>query len=338
MNVTTCRAFLATAVVCLWTLAPVAALAALPPAVITSTGYDTTNQQLTVQGSSLIRGTTLPAVTFDGVPLPVLSATSSTVVASLPNTFAPGTYIVTLARGSGLGNFAFFPVTLGAIGPQGERGPQGDVGPVGPAGADGAQGPAGPNGPTGATGGTGLQGPQGPRGLQGLPGSPGPQGVPGPAGTGGAVFTTVAPGPKLFTNYRCSTPFGITGLPTCPRATEAMTPVASLDLPAGEYVVLATIQLKNQATFFLENNGRVVNCALYRGPYDPFNVIRQSSEYLDGIDSNRWYAQMHFNAAERFAVAATVSVGCTGSNEDHGPVWITEATLTAIRAGSITDQ
>jgi hypothetical protein len=95
MNV---RVIAATAIVCALALTRAAAQTTLTPAVITSTSYDALNEQLTLRGAGLARATALPSVAFDGTPLTVLSATPSAVVASLPNTFTPGTYIVVPPR------------------------------------------------------------------------------------------------------------------------------------------------------------------------------------------------------------------------------------------------
>jgi len=158
-----CRIFAAAAVVCLMATLPIAAQTSFGIAVITSTSYDAINEQLTIRGSSLSKGT-FPSVTFNGMPLTVLSATPSEVVASLPDTTPGGTYIVMVSRGTRVGEVALFTATIGAVGPRGEpgeRGEQGPEGPAGPAGTDGAPGPAGPQGPTGAAGPAGPMGPAG---------------------------------------------------------------------------------------------------------------------------------------------------------------------------------
>lgn len=183
------RTLAATALVCVIALVPTAAQTIVPPAVITSTGYNTVTEELTVRGSSLARGTTLPSVTFDGAPLTVLSATPTQVVASLPNTYTPGTYIVIVARGSRLGEFAIFAVTIGAVGPPGARGEAGPRGADGHDGAPGATGPVGPQGPAGAVGPQGPAGPAGPAGLSGPQGPVGPMGPQGPIGPQGVGVT-----------------------------------------------------------------------------------------------------------------------------------------------------
>lgn len=158
-----CRTFAAAAAVCLIAPMPTAAQTSIGVAVITSTSYDATNEQLTIRGASLSKGT-LPSVTFNGMPLTVLSATSSEVVASLPDASPGGTYIVMVSRGTRVGEFALFTATIGAVGPRGETGERGERGPEGPAGPDGAPGAVGPTGPQGPTGAAGPAGPIGPAG------------------------------------------------------------------------------------------------------------------------------------------------------------------------------
>ena len=89
-------------------------------------------------------------------------------------------------------------------------GPTGPQGPAGPAGPQGETGPAGPQGETGQVGPTGPQG------------APGAQGAPGPAGIGGLGF-------------------GVWGTVEDLPHTGTVT-VVSKTLPAGAYVVFATVQ------------------------------------------------------------------------------------------------
>lgn len=130
------------------------------PTIVSATESLTTHQ-LTIKGLGF--GTSQPWVFLNGVPVTVLSYTSSVVVVSVPSSLdsAPGTYLLTLIPGGNYNNNddddgpPTFDVSIGATGPQG---------PAGPAG------PVGPQGPIGLTGATGAQGPQGPQGPQGAPG------------------------------------------------------------------------------------------------------------------------------------------------------------------------
>jgi Collagen triple helix repeat (20 copies) len=91
----------------------------------------------------------------------------------------------------------------------------------------GLRGPTGPAGPTGPTG------PQGPQGLQGIAGSNGATGPTGPAGPTGPTGPTGATGlSAAYTN------FGSGDLQRIASGTTQT--VASVTLPAGNYVIYAT--------------------------------------------------------------------------------------------------
>ena len=92
---------------------------------------------------------------------------------------------------------------------------------------------AGPQGPQGSTG---LQGPLGPQGPQGA------QGPQGPPGTSGPAYSTL-----------CSGNCGVIGA-------QAWTTIESLNLAAGDYVLMADLLLLNQANYFLQDNSRRVSC------------------------------------------------------------------------------
>jgi Collagen triple helix repeat (20 copies) len=100
---------------------------------------------------------------------------------------------------------------------KGNRGPRGASGAAGPAGTHGAQGPQGPQG---------LAGPQGPAGPQGEKGEPGPEGPEGPSGASiaynrGHTFPQVAFVP------------------------DASGPMARIYLPAGKFVIFASVSFEN---------------------------------------------------------------------------------------------
>ena len=133
-----------------------------------------------------------PAVALEGIPMVVVSHTSSEIVIEMPPGTPPGTYLLTVGQPLGARrHWDEFNVTVGTEGPQGPQGvpgPQGPQGSIGPQGAPGLQGPAGSQGvpgTPGAPGATGLQGPPGPPGPQGSQGLPGPQGLPGLQGPQG---------------------------------------------------------------------------------------------------------------------------------------------------------
>ena len=145
--------------VCL--LAPAAATAQLK---IHRAEVDEIAGTITITGVQF--GAPTPTVTFDGVPVSVVSHTPTEVVINLPAGTTPGTYLVTVAQTPLPGRIYTdsFNVTVGAEGEQGPTGPAGPPGPqgvVGPSGPIGPQGNAGPQGPSGATGPMGPQGPVG---------------------------------------------------------------------------------------------------------------------------------------------------------------------------------
>jgi hypothetical protein len=138
---------------------------------------------------------------------PLSAPLSSELLVELPPGVAPGTYLLTVARGRAKTEYDKFAVSLGGAGPQGETGPPGpkgdpgDAGPQGPQGQVGPQGAAGPRGETGAQGAPGPQGPVGPSGgitsfdaLRGLPCTRGDQ--------AGTIELTFAPDSGAAT-FRC---------------------------------------------------------------------------------------------------------------------------------------
>lgn len=105
---------------------------------------------LTINGQNF--GDQPPVISLDSVQLVVTSATPTQVLASLPPALLPGSYRLTLARGTPVGdgqdkhpstgNCDVFDVTLGALGPIGPKGDKGDMGSVGPQGLPGPPGSA----------------------------------------------------------------------------------------------------------------------------------------------------------------------------------------------------
>jgi Collagen triple helix repeat (20 copies) len=192
-----------------------------PQLVITSAAFDESNSHLVITGQNFswpANGSghgAPPVVTLDLMPLTVLSATSTEIVASLSGNFPEGTYLVTVSRGQGAVDNGAFAVAIyheeagqtiqGPAGPAGPQGPAGPMGPVGPQGANGAAGavgpagpagPQGPTGPAGAVGPAGPAGPQGPTGPAGATGPAGPAGAIGPEGPAGAVGPAGPIGPQ----------------------------------------------------------------------------------------------------------------------------------------------
>ena len=91
------------------------------------------------------RDAVTPTVSLGEVALTVESASSTSIVTSLPSNVTPGSYRLLVGLGHSLDDRAGFDVTIGAVGP---AGPKGDTGVAGPAGPPGIPGPPGPPGPT----------------------------------------------------------------------------------------------------------------------------------------------------------------------------------------------
>lgn len=113
-------------------------------------------------GRLVIRGANLatpegarPTVRLADQPLSVETAGPDQIIAVLPDGWTPGSYLLTVSRGTGVPQNDSFEVTIGAAGPTGMPGPAGPPGvegPPGPAGAQGPQGSQGPQGPAGPAG------------------------------------------------------------------------------------------------------------------------------------------------------------------------------------------
>jgi len=140
---------------------------------------DTSN--LFIHGTGF--GTKNGTVTLGGQRLGVASWSPTDIVAVVPQSLLPASYLLTVTPAHGRCVRAAFDVAVGGGG-QGSVGPPGPVGPAGPAGPRGATGPAGAAGPAGPIG---PAGPQGPSGLTGPPGATGPAGANGPPGPAGAI-------------------------------------------------------------------------------------------------------------------------------------------------------
>lgn len=134
--------------------------AANGPPVILAANPDSAVTPTTLTLIGLNFGSPAPIITLGGTPLPVLSASNTRVVVSVPPGIVPGTYHLTLTTSTPvLSRTIFFHVALGEIGPKGEKGDQGepgDPGEPGPPGLPGDRGEPGPAGPAGISG--GLQG------------------------------------------------------------------------------------------------------------------------------------------------------------------------------------
>jgi hypothetical protein len=170
-------------VVCLAVFACVivaSAAVAVPPApVVTAAGADESLTTLFITGRNF-GASPLPVVRLGGVAIPVVSATDTDIVATIPSGTDPASYsIVVVNQTRPPLSSQPFEVTLGVgvAGPEGPQGPPGPAGPPGPQGAQGLQGVQGMPGTAGADGAAGDPGPEGPQGQQGPQGPQGPAGV-----------------------------------------------------------------------------------------------------------------------------------------------------------------
>jgi hypothetical protein len=198
--------------------------------VVLNAGANLSTNQLVINGRNF-EGRGPLHVLFDGRALAIVMATRTRIVAELPTSIEPRSYLLVVGRGRDHrgrdDDFAAFDVTIGAVGPAGPQGPQGMIGPMG------LQGPQGVKGDTGPQGLQGLKGDAGPQGLQGAKGDTGPQGAtgdtgpqglrgePGPTYTAGAGLTLTG---TTFAVNTATLQARVTG--TC-GAGQAMTAIAA---------------------------------------------------------------------------------------------------------------
>jgi Collagen triple helix repeat (20 copies) len=133
-------------------------------------------------------------------------------------------------------------------------------------GADGAPGTGGGNGAPGTAGSNGANGPNGANGTNGVDGTDGANGVDGTDGTDG-IDGTIAP---------FSATAGLVELPTG----APLTPVVSLAVPAGNYVVLAKNELSHTGA------GDTVECVLKAGTTTVDQVAMKTLPALAAIPAS----------------------------------------------------
>jgi hypothetical protein len=119
---------------------------------IGAASFDVQEETLAIHGSNF--GSSKGQVWMNGQALPVLSWARTQIVVRLSSNTRPGTYVLLVTRGQGLGRTDTLDVTIGGLGFPGERGPQGEPGPPGPQGEPGPQGAPGPPGENGGGGST----------------------------------------------------------------------------------------------------------------------------------------------------------------------------------------
>jgi hypothetical protein len=117
---------------------------------VVSAVVDSSADRITISGTGFKPAASAPTVTLDNLSLTLVSSTNLAVVAKVPTSLAPGSYLLTVMNSAS--QSATFNVTVGAVGPAGA------TGPAGPKGATGATGQAGPRGATGPAGPIGMPG------------------------------------------------------------------------------------------------------------------------------------------------------------------------------------
>lgn len=171
----------------------------------------------------------------------------------------------------------------GNAGSNGANGPNGADGTNGMNGLAGANGAAGAKGADGTAGANGANGPNGANGVNGVDGTNGTNGAKGLDGTNG-TNGTIAP---------LSASAGLTALPTA----APLTPVVSLSVPAGNYVVLAKTELSHTGA------GDTVECVLKAGPTTVDQVAMKTLPALAAIPAS-------MQAVAKVTTPSTLSVEC----------------------------
>jgi hypothetical protein len=122
--------------------------------------------KILIQGYNFVSGhETNVAVTLAGETLFIIGIPTATeIMAELPAGYQPGTYLLTVSRGSGSVKNDTFNLAIGAAGPPGPAGQKGETGAQGP------QGKQGIPGLQGLPGADGLKGDKGDKGDPGIPG------------------------------------------------------------------------------------------------------------------------------------------------------------------------
>jgi len=182
---------------------------------------------------------------------------------------------VSTGGAAGINGFNGVAGATGAAGANAETGSPGGAGETGATGvagttgATGAQGPAGPTGETGATGVAGTKGATGASGAAGPAGATGETGAVGPTGAGGAVGGySVHQTPLTHITFTS----GTEGSPIT---------VVSRQLPAGNYIVTATVELDLANTTADAQVG--VGCDLIDAPSEAGASVRDTAEWTTPV-------------------------------------------------------
>jgi hypothetical protein len=168
------------------------------------------------------------------------------------------------------------------------------------------------------TGPAGPAGPAGPVGPQGPQGNTGPQGPPGPSGVsqGYTYLRTYGIGPEV-------PPVG-----SFPQS------MGSLSLPAGAYLVSATVDFLNLAHFFGQDNHRFIQCQLSPAP-DGYPLR------IDGADTDSNTATLSINVAfGNSTQPVTASLDCLAHDGGSDQSWVHAQTvrINAVALNNISSQ
>jgi hypothetical protein len=208
----------------------------------------------------------------------------------------------------------------GPPGPKGDPGLQGKLGGVGPqgaTGAPGAKGDLGPAGPQGPTGDTGPMGPQGPAGDTGATGPTGATGDPGPAGPTGAKGDPGPTGPSDVYGTGADAGLHLSGGFT-------LTDIATLDVPAGAYLVTGRVNVRNK-----DGDDQFARCRLNftgAGAVDLQRLAANSGTFGSAGDLGSFSVQ----DTGQFSSPTTVKLQCESDNAETSYV-----RLVALKVGAL---
>lgn len=119
-----------------------------------------------------------------------------------------------------------------------------------------------------------------------------------------------------------------------------LTPILSVSVPPGDYVLLQTVRLWNFARFPDQENGRRVECFL-QNAQGAGGVLARGDVYLDAADAGRTpFGQITLHTARTFTEATTVFVACRAAlaEADRIQVFVESAALTALRLDALFQQ
>ena len=180
---------------------------------------------------------------------------------------------------------------------------QGPAGPQGPQGLTGAAGSAGTPGAQGLPGATGAQGPAGPQGPQGLSGPAGATGNTGATGAVGPPGPQGVPGPVSLPGIYAA---GFYSGTISALRDSAATPIATLRLPAGAYLLSAHVAVVNSAMV-----DGVVTCAIFQdGSSNTFRNLRVAA---NGLPGDRVNVSMGTNSGMIGSAGTVVTLWCSVS-------------------------